>query len=57
MTHTAPALLPQRREVGELTITRLVVTRRSEMINGFTLHDTSSAPAASADILNGVKQA
>ena len=27
------------------------------MINGFTLHDTSSAPTASADILNGVQKA
>src|ERR1700740_70069 len=26
------------------------------MINGFTLHDTSTAPAASAETLNGVKQ-
>jgi uncharacterized peroxidase-related enzyme len=26
------------------------------MINGFTLHDTSTAPADSAEILNGVKQ-
>jgi uncharacterized peroxidase-related enzyme len=26
------------------------------MINGFTLHDTASAPVASADILNGVQQ-
>ena len=27
------------------------------MINGFTLHDTSSAPTASADFLNGVQKA
>lgn len=27
------------------------------MINGFTLHDTSTAPAASAEILNGVQKA
>ena len=27
------------------------------MINGFTLHDTSSAPPASAEILNGVQKA
>jgi hypothetical protein len=27
------------------------------MINGFTLHDASTAPAESAEILNGVKQA
>jgi len=27
------------------------------MINGFTLHDTSTAPAGSAEILNGVKKA
>jgi uncharacterized peroxidase-related enzyme len=28
-----------------------------DMINGFTLHDTATAPASSADILKGVKQA
>ena len=27
------------------------------MINGFTLHDTNTAPAASAEILNGVQKA
>jgi hypothetical protein len=27
------------------------------MINGFTLHDTTTAPAASAEILNGVQKA
>ena len=27
------------------------------MINGFTLHDTATAPAGSAEILNGVQQA
>jgi hypothetical protein len=27
------------------------------MINGFTLHDTNTAPAASADILSGVQKA
>ncbi len=27
------------------------------MINGFTLHETTTAPAASADILNGVQKA
>jgi hypothetical protein len=26
------------------------------MINGFTLHDTTSAPPASAEILNGVQK-
>jgi uncharacterized peroxidase-related enzyme len=28
-----------------------------KMINGFTLHDTATAPAGSADILNGVQKA
>ena len=27
------------------------------MINGFTLHETTTAPAASAEILNGVQKA
>jgi hypothetical protein len=27
------------------------------MVNGFTLHDTNTAPAASADILYGVQKA
>ena len=27
------------------------------MINGFTLHDTATAPAGSAEILNGIQQA
>src|SRR5215472_13970210 len=27
------------------------------MINGFTIHDTASAPAGSADLLKGVQQA
>src|SRR6201987_1790313 len=36
---------------------RSVQIRRREMINGFTLHDTSTAPAGSAEMLNGVKKA
>jgi uncharacterized peroxidase-related enzyme len=34
-----------------------VQKRRKDIINGFTLHDTNTAPAASADILNGVQKA
>src|SRR5258707_10090646 len=30
---------------------------RREMINGFTLHETTTAPAASAEILSGVQKA
>src|SRR5437870_3606692 len=30
--------------------------RRRQMINGFTLHDTSNAPAASVEILNGIQK-
>jgi hypothetical protein len=31
--------------------------RRVQMINGFSLRDTSSAPPASAEFLNGVQEA
>jgi uncharacterized peroxidase-related enzyme len=31
--------------------------RRRDVINGFALHDTNTAPGASADILNGVQKA
>jgi uncharacterized peroxidase-related enzyme len=35
----------------------LLLEGRTQMINGFTLHDTSTAPPASAEILDGVKKA
>jgi AhpD family alkylhydroperoxidase len=35
---------------------RHIIRRRREMINGFTLHDTSTAPAASTGILDGVQK-
>src|ERR1700760_3243681 len=34
----------------------LASRRERAMINGFTLHDTNAAPAASADILKGVQK-
>src|SRR5437588_10099946 len=30
--------------------------RRREMINGFTLHETTTAPATSVEILNGIQK-
>src|ERR1700758_2102230 len=55
-------ILPDRacRSVGErVRVRSYVLTSRKEreMINGFTLHDRNSAPAASAEILNGVQKA
>src|ERR1700757_643112 len=47
------------RRAGEWARVRsdvLTTKRESEMINGFTLHDTKTAPAASAEILNGVQK-
>ncbi len=38
-------------------VTSMLAKRRAQMINYFTLHDTSGAPPASAEILNGVQKA
>src|ERR1700758_78802 len=54
-------ILPDRacRSVGEwLRVRSYVLTtrREREMINGFTLYDAKTAPAASAEILNAVQK-
>jgi uncharacterized peroxidase-related enzyme len=38
-------------------VTSMLAKRIAQMINDFTLHDTSGAPPASAEILNGVQKA
>src|ERR1700722_12689092 len=58
MDDIAPTRLPRRRRVGEGAATPFGVQEgRRHMINGFTLHETTTAPAASAEILNGVQKA
>src|SRR6201987_728849 len=56
MNDIAGSGLPQRRGMGEGAFYVLTTRREREMINGFTLHDTKTAPAASAEILNGVQK-
>src|SRR6516164_515465 len=58
INHIASSRLPWRRGMGD--VAGHIVTAqegRRQMINGFTLHDASSAPATSAEILNGVQKA
>jgi uncharacterized peroxidase-related enzyme len=59
MNHIAPARLPIVFGMEEAASTPIscLVKRRTQMINGFKLHENSTAPAASAEILNGVQKA
>jgi uncharacterized peroxidase-related enzyme len=58
MNDIAPARLPPRRGMDDVDA-RVWLFKRGErkMINGFTLHDTSTAPSRSAEILNDVQKA
>jgi hypothetical protein len=57
MNDIAGSQLPQRREMGDGAAASFSAQEgRSRMINGFTLHDTTTTPAASAEILNGIQK-
>jgi uncharacterized peroxidase-related enzyme len=55
MNHITRARLQQRRGMGDVAAT-LVQEGKRQMINGFTLHETTTAPAASAELLNGIQK-
>jgi uncharacterized peroxidase-related enzyme len=55
MNHITRARLPQRQGMGDVAAT-LVQEGIRQMINGFTLHETTTAPAASAELLNGIQK-
>jgi hypothetical protein len=58
MIHITSASLPMRVGMEQgAEVSSTLAKRREPLINGFTLHDTSSAPLASAEILNGVQKA
>jgi hypothetical protein len=55
MNHIAGSRLPPRRGMGDGAAASFTAQEgRRQMINGFTLHETTTAPAASAEILNGI---
>src|SRR6201993_4315444 len=57
MNHIARSRLPPRRGMGEGAVTSFAAQKRErEMINGFTLHETTTAPAASAEMLNSIQK-
>src|SRR5229473_1880979 len=57
MTHIASASLPMRGGMKQgAEVTSMLAKRIAQMINDFTLHDTTTAPTASVEILNGIQK-